>query len=60
MKRADSDTATNLKNTGHTPGRNWLFSCTAEGVSASECIYSLIETVKANGLEPYWYLKYLF
>lgn len=23
-------------------------------------LYSLIETAKANGLEPYWYLKYLF
>ena len=23
-------------------------------------IYSLIETAKSNGLEPYWYLKYLF
>lgn len=40
--------------------KNWLFSCTPEGASASACIYSLIETAKANGLEPYWYLKYLF
>lgn len=40
--------------------KNWLFSCTSEGASASACIYSLIETAKANGLEPYWYLKYLF
>lgn len=39
--------------------KNWLFSCTPEGASASACIYSLIETAKANGLEPYWYLKYL-
>jgi hypothetical protein len=23
-------------------------------------IYSLIETTRANGLEPYWCLKYLF
>jgi len=27
---------------------------------ASALIYSLIETDKSNGLEPYWYLKYLF
>ena len=40
--------------------KNWLFSCTPEGASASACIYSLIETAKANGLEPYWYLKYFF
>ena len=40
--------------------KNWLFSCTPEGANASACLYSLIETAKANGLEPYWYLKYLF
>ena len=34
--------------------------CTPEGSNASACIYSLIETAKANGFEPYWYLKYLF
>ena len=31
-----------------------------QGARASAAIYSLIETAKANGLEPYWYLKYLF
>ena len=40
--------------------KNWLFNCTPEGANASACIYTLIETAKANGLEPYWYLKYLF
>ncbi len=40
--------------------KNWLFSCTSEGAWASAAIYSLIETAKANGLEPYWYLKHLF
>ncbi|WP_033396809.1 transposase domain-containing protein, partial [Desulfobacter curvatus] len=40
--------------------KNWLFSCTPEGARASACIYSLIETAKASGLEPYWYLKFLF
>jgi transposase len=40
--------------------KNWLFSYTPEGAEASSCLYSLIETAKANGLEPYWYLKYLF
>ena len=40
--------------------KNWLFSCTPEGAHASATIYSLIETAKANGLDPYWYLKHLF
>ena len=40
--------------------KNWLFSGTPEGAAASACLYSLIETAKANGLEPYKYLRYLF
>jgi transposase len=40
--------------------KNWLFSGTPEGAAASAAMYSLIETAKANGLEPYWYLRYLF
>jgi transposase len=40
--------------------KNWLFSGTPEGASASATIYSLIETAKANGREPYRYLRYLF
>ncbi len=40
--------------------RNWLFSDTPKGASASANLYSLIETCKANGLEPYHYLRYLF
>ena len=39
--------------------KNWLFSGTPNGASASAALYSLIETAKANGLEPYWYLRYL-
>jgi len=39
--------------------KNWLFSDTPKGAKASAAIYSLIETAKANGLDPYWYLKYL-
>jgi transposase len=40
--------------------KNWLFSSTPEGARASATLYSLIETAKANNLEPYWYLRYLF
>ncbi|NDY74534.1 IS66 family transposase [Desulfobacter hydrogenophilus] len=39
--------------------KNWLFSVTPEGAAASAALYSLIETAKANGLEPYWYFRYL-
>ena len=35
----------------------WLFSDTPAGARASAIHYSLIETAKANGLEPYEYLK---
>ena len=35
--------------------RNWLFADTARGAKASATCYSLIETAKANGLEPYAY-----
>ena len=39
--------------------KNWLFSASPEGAAASAALYSLIETAKANGLEPYWYFRYL-
>jgi len=40
--------------------KNWLFSGIAEGAKASATLYSIIETAKANGLDPYWYLRALF
>lgn len=40
--------------------KNWLFSDSVKGVKASANLYSIIETAKANGLEPYAYLRYLF
>ncbi len=40
--------------------KNWLFSGNPEGAKASAALYSLIETAKANSLEPYWYLRRLF
>ena len=39
---------------------NWLFSDTVDGVKASANLYSLIETVKAYGIEPYRYLRHIF
>jgi transposase len=40
--------------------KNWLFSASVKGVQASANLYSLIEAAKANGLEPYAYLRHLF
>ncbi len=40
--------------------KNWLFAGHPRGAKASATIYSLIETAKSNGLEPYRYLRYLF
>ncbi|MCF8056584.1 MAG: transposase, partial [Desulfocapsa sp.] len=40
--------------------KNWLFSGTPDGAKASALLFSLIETAKANNLEPYAYLRYLF
>ncbi|MDH1493771.1 IS66 family transposase [Ectopseudomonas oleovorans] len=39
--------------------KNWLFSDTPRGASASAQLYSLVETAKANGQEPYAYLRHV-
>jgi len=40
--------------------RNWLFADTIGGANASANLYSLIETCKANAVDPYRYLVALF
>jgi transposase len=40
--------------------KNWLFSSSQSGAHASANLYSLIETAKANNVEPYVYLKKVF
>jgi transposase len=40
--------------------KNWLFSGSPRGAHASATLYSLIQTAKTNGIEPYRYLRYLF
>jgi len=40
--------------------KNWIFSDTPQGANASAIIYSVIETAKAHGLEPYAYLRRVF
>jgi transposase len=38
----------------------WLFSGSPRGAQASATLYTLVETAKANDLEPWVYLNYLF
>jgi transposase len=40
--------------------KNWIFSASVDGAKASANLYGLIETAKANNLEPYDYLKKVF
>jgi len=40
--------------------KNWMFSGSPRGAHASALFYSLIATAKANGLNPFDYLKTLF
>lgn len=39
--------------------KNCLHSSSVKGAHASASIYSVIETAKANGLDPYGYLKFI-
>ena len=39
--------------------KNWMFHNSANGASASACIYSISETAKLNNLRPYYYFKYI-
>jgi transposase len=40
--------------------KNFLFSNTPRGATASARIYSIVETAKENQLNPFTYLKYVF
>jgi transposase len=40
--------------------KNWLFSNTSHGAKASAVIYSIVESAKANNLNPFLYLTFLF
>jgi len=37
----------------------WLFSDMPKGATASAQIYSLVETAKVSGQEPYWWLRHV-
>ncbi len=64
MPHAESSPDTNAVENAIRPfvlGRkNWLFSGSPRGAAASARLFSIIETAKANGHEPYWYLRKLF
>lgn len=39
--------------------KNWMTINTVRGAQASAVIYSITETARANGLNVYYYIKYL-
>ncbi|RFP13621.1 MULTISPECIES: transposase domain-containing protein [unclassified Duganella] len=40
--------------------KNWLFSDSPAGMHANAVMYSLVQTAKANGIDPFTYLRYVF
>lgn len=40
--------------------KNWLFAVSVDGAHTSAVMYSLVQTAKANGLDPYKYLYHVF
>lgn len=60
LLRPDNNLAENAIRPFVVGRKNWLFAGHPRGATASATIYSLIETAKANELEPYRYLRYLF
>ena len=39
--------------------KNWLFCDTPKGAETSAIVYSLVESAKANGIEPFAYLQHI-
>ena len=58
--RPDNNLAENAIRPFAVGRKNWLFSGSPAGAAASAALYSLVETAKANGLEPLRYLHFLF
>jgi hypothetical protein len=40
--------------------KNWLFSDSVEGMRANAIMYTLVQTARANGLDPFEYLTYVY
>ena len=60
LLRPDNNVAENAIRPFVVGRKNWLFAGHPNGASASATFFSLIETAKANGLEPFAYLRCLF
>ena len=58
--RPDNNLAENAVRPFAVGRKNWLFSGSPRGATGSACLYSLIETAKANSIEPYRYLRLIF
>lgn len=56
----DNNTAENAIRPFVVGRKNWLFAGSPNGADAAATLYSLIETAKACGLDPYQYLRFLF
>ena len=39
--------------------KNWLFCDTPKGAVSSAIVYTMVETARANGLDPFDYLRHL-
>lgn len=40
--------------------KNWLFANSVKGAKASSTLYSIVETAKANNIEPWHYFNHIF
>lgn len=58
--RLDNNLAENAIRPFAVGRKNWLFSGSPAGARASALFFSLIETAKANNIEPDAYLRFLF
>ena len=58
--RPDNNAAENAIRPFVVGRKNWLFAGHPNGAEAGATFYSLVETAKANGLEPYSYLRHIF
>lgn len=58
--RPDNNLAENTIRPFAVGRKNWLFSGSPRGAEASALMFSLIETAKANNIEPNAYLQFLF
>ena len=59
MLHADNNLAENAIRPFVVGRKNFLFADTPAGAYASAALYSIVETARANGHEPYWYLRFL-